>query len=248
MKVLIYYSKGNNYKLVANALSLEDHEPVILWADNFKEALSDSKGDALYICEDVSEDKRERILQHFANTDIKWLEDIEEAEIAQSPGESSQSLQFETLEEVEAYISELQLELENAQEIRNAFLEADKQSAEQEQREEDARIAKEKAEQEAKEADDALAKAEKEKQEADEAAKAALEAEALANQGAQETETDTSSETAGDKYEHPTREQMILELRGLKDDGIEVPIPRNATLAQIKPLYDEHIRKINGDA
>jgi hypothetical protein len=251
MKVLVYYSKGNNYKHVANALTLEDHQPVILWADNFKE-VNEDKGDALYICEDVPEDRRERIIQHFVGSEISLLENINELGEHIGGGEVPQ---FETLEEVEAYIVELQLELENAQELRDQFLKAAEQSAEQEQREENARIAKEKADKEAKEANEALAKAQKEQQEADDTAKAALEAEDLANLGAQESETDTTSETTDTtsettdgEYEHPTREQMILELRGLKDEGTEVPIPRNATLAQIKPLYDEHIRKINGDA
>jgi predicted ribosome quality control (RQC) complex YloA/Tae2 family protein len=247
MRILLYYSNKDSYEEALIALSVNQNNVSLRWADNFKEAHLD-RCDEVYIMYDIEDKQKERISKHYTETmkvDVFLIPEAGEgAQVPTAEGE----LQFETLEDVEAYISELQLELENAQEIRNAFLEAAKQSAEQKQREEDARVAKEKAEQEAKEADDALAKAEKEKQEADDAAKAALEAEALANQGAQETETDATSETTDDKYEHPTREQMILELRGLKDEGIEVPIPRNATLAQIKPLYDEHIRKINGDA
>lgn len=263
MRVLVYYSKGDNYKRIANALSLENINPIILWAENFKEVNSDT-GDAFYICEDVPEDKRERIIEHLLNKGIDMLKNIEDAEMPQGAGEN-ETVQFETLEEVEAYINELQLEIEAAQKIRDQFLNAAKEAQEQEEREEDARLTKAKAEKEAKEAADAAAKAEQEKREAEEAAKAALEAEALANTGKQESDsdaffnedkTDTENETDGgsketlssEEFEYPTREQMIMDLRALKEDNIEVPIPRNATLAQIKPLFDEFIRKLNKDS
>ncbi len=215
MRILLYYSNKDLYEEALIALSVNQNNVSLRWADNFKEAHLD-RCDEVYIMYDIKDKQKERISKHYTETMKVDVFLIPEAGGSPQAPATEGELQFETLEEVEAYIVELQLELENAQKLRDQFLKAAEPSVEQEQREENARIAKEKADKEA--------------------------IEALANKSAQKSETDTTSETTDGEYEHPTREQMILELRGLKDEGTEVPIPRNATLAQIKPLYDEHIR------
>ena len=213
MKVLVYYSEGNSFKQISSALSLDGHKPVILWADNFKE-INDDMGDALFITDDVSEEKRERIIEHFSDKDILLLENTE---IDESQ-DSSEFSELKTVEEVDAYIVELKAELEKANELRQKLL--DQQEAYQSQKMPlEGPVAVEEKLEDSKTA----MKTEDEPPTSDDESNAFLE------------ETD-------DKAEYPTREQMILELRGLKDEGVEVAIPRNATLAQIKPLYDEHIR------
>lgn len=251
MRVLVYYSKGDNYKRIANSLSSENINPIILWAENFKEVNSDN-GDAFYICDDVPENKRERIIKHFANRDIQMLEGIEAGAIAVDSDMDNESVHFETLEEVEKFINAVQLELEEAYKLRDKFLDDQKSAVEQEQRPEDARLAKEKADKEKREADEAAAKALKEQQESDEAAKEAEEKQALAD----ETKTsedrddffDEEPSTDGGDFKHPTKEQMVLELRELKEiENIEVEIPNKPTVAQLHPLYDKYIRKITPD-
>lgn len=245
MKVLVYYSKGNDYKQVATSLTLDHHQPIILWADNFKEANTDM-GDALYICDDVPDDRRERILQHFSKFDIQLLVNEDLAQGVIGVQETETNHEFETVEEIDAYITELERELQNVNELKANMVKAQQ---EQDQREEDLRLAEAKAAQEKREAEEAEAKAEKEKQEAEEAERKLQEAQAAVDENKTDDETDSffdenPSEDTSKNFEYPTREQMIMELKELKDEGAEIAIPRNATVPQIKPLYDQYVRKL----
>ena len=236
MRILLYYSNKELYQNALISLSVDQNDVSLRWADNFKEAHMD-RCDEVYIMYDIEDSQKERISKHYSETmgvNVFLVPEQNSSEQI-SQGSDSDDIQFETLEEVEAYIDELESELGKTNKLKADMLKIKQERELQEKREEEVRLAQQKVEQEQREAEEAKAKADKEKQEAEEAERKLKEAQVLAEQG--------GAEDNEASLEYPTREQMIKELRALKDtDFVEVEIPRNATVAQLKPLYDRHIR------
>lgn len=231
MRILVYYSEGREYQDLNNILKAEGHHPLILWADNFKE-VNVEFGNAYYITSDVDEEYTYRISKHMEKLGIPLLE------LQNVPEENNETTDFETLEEAEAYKAELLQEIATVDEIIADFKKA---TAEQGRLEQEAAEAKALAEKEAEDAKAAALKAEQEKQEAEEAARKAAEAQKLADEAKEDSgnseETDPLATNEG--FEYPTRDNMIMQLREK-----EVSIPRNATLDQLRPLFDEHVREV----
>lgn len=195
MSILLYYKDLSSVSTFRTQLQLEGHSIKLRSVDFLNESETEHAKVA-YIAPDVDQEKIATIAEYLSGLGIE-ARLVEQDNDSIDLTENNETVDFETLEEAEAYKAELLREVEAIEAVITEFKTADE------------------------------AKQKHLKQEAADAQKLV-----------DDSKSDVgSSEETNKEFEYPTRDNMIMELRDK-----EVSIPRNATLEQLRPLYDEHIR------